>query len=262
MRLFGIRSAAMLTIGLAGCVLAQAGPIYISDSAGELATVSTAGVVHIIGTARYPSGAPILFGDIAVSAAGKVYGSDYGNGDDLYEVSTVDASPTKIGNSGLAYWGMTFGSNGTLYAADAGALYSVNVGTGALTLIGLNGATLAGDIEFVGGKMYETATDGYLYEINTSTGISTKIGNGTLDPTIYGLAYQGGVLYGFNYYGHMLSIDVTNGTATDLGTLTGDGLEGYILGASTAPSAVPEPATLTLALALGAGLIRRRRAAR
>lgn len=130
--------------GLAGNE--SAGLLYSidQDSSNTLVSVTTAGVITNIGaTAPTIDGRGMAYDDLN----GILYATGGGN---LWSVNTTTAVATFIGAlgvsdgvMGLAYDELTQ----TLYANDGnlnGALYTVNVGSGAATLVGLNGPLPAG----------------------------------------------------------------------------------------------------------------------
>lgn len=235
------------------------GPIYVNGSDGQLGTITPGGTFSNIGYSAYPTGAPIAFGDIAVSSSGAIYGEDYLGNQDLYFVNSANAQATLIGHTGDGIWGMTFSSKGVLYGANSTGLYTINTATGADTLIGVNGVPLAGDIEFdSAGNLYETGADGALYGINAATGAATRITgpNAAIPTDIYGLAFYKGTLYGFSGDNHVYSLDTTLGTATLIAPYSGDPFTGSTFGASTA--AVPEPMTLSILGLSSLALLKRR----
>jgi uncharacterized protein (TIGR03437 family) len=117
---------------------------------------------------------------------GKLYTADADG--DLYEINPADGSLTIVGTaSGVSY--NFFGSTLTgLYAKGRGFLYSVDPGTGAATLIGSGGLPTG-------------CTVGSL---------------STNSATLYYACFNGGTLTD-----NLFTIDVTNSTATPVGSLGG-----------------------------------------
>lgn len=163
--------------------------------------------------------------------------ADWDTGD-LYSVSTLDASMTLIGNTGLTFsvGGLEYRqSDGTLFAFSAGlpaatpTLYTVNPSTAALTPVGPLGlSTFEGGLAIApDGTAYGvnqgTNTTCALFSVNLSTGAAASIGtigNGAHD--INGLTYRSdGKLVGFDRVTNsLLEIDPTTpGTPTTIAVL-------------------------------------------
>ncbi len=86
--------------------------------------------------------------DIALDpTSGLLYGLS-GSGFSLSLINTTNAAPTFIGGTGSGLNGLTFDSAGTLYASGGNSLFTVNLGSGAASLIGNTGYTSSGDIAF------------------------------------------------------------------------------------------------------------------
>ena len=90
--------------------------------------------------------------------------------------------------------------------------------------------------------------------MNTTTGLASLVGN--IGFEVFALDYANGSLFGFTASGQIITIDTTTGTGTFLANQSA----GNVFSATSAGSAVPEPASLTL-LAGGIGLafVKRRR---
>lgn len=184
--------------------------------------------------------------NISSAHAATLYTSDTASAG-LYGISTTDASSWLIGPfesagfmAGLAYdpsadifYGTTTGSDG---------LYSINRATGIATFIGDLGVGLMHGLAFdsLNGRLFgtfgnnlqtgsTTSFRNFLYEIDTSTGAATAIGEigNFLEfgiDTVSGLAYDttNGVLYGSlsgpwltnGPIGGLISIDTATGTGS------------------------------------------------
>src|SRR5579871_1370725 len=103
----------------------------------------------------------------------------------------------------------------TAYAVDGSDnLWSVNLATGASTLIGNDGAFLEGLALSPGGVLYGTDTGGNVYTINTTTAASTLLGNN-------GFGNEGGLDFaGSNLWASNFSSPTT---LNELNTTTGLG---------------------------------------
>jgi FG-GAP-like repeat/FG-GAP repeat len=160
-------------------------------------------------------------------------------------VGTVNSSTgaiTLAGNAGVDLTDLA-SIRGKLYGISAVALYSVNTGTGAATVIGSLGVGGAmSRLAFgPGGALYATSsTTGLLYTVNTSTGKATAL-SGVLPTSSAGdLAYLGGVFYLADAYGELdkLSIAGSSVTYSVVGTIgytvtgLGVGADGLLYGDS------------------------------
>jgi hypothetical protein len=128
---------------------------------------------------------------------------------------------------GLAIMAMAFGPDGTLYAVGGctpngndcdptvpnfNSLYTVNVVTGALTLIGPTGAPeyfmdlafdRSGNMWGVTSSLTPTYVPAVLYRINPETGRATKVVNLVGSNTVMGLAFApDGKLYATDFVGN------------------------------------------------------------
>ncbi len=234
---------------------------------------------------------------MATAGSGRAFGGIVGygvdNNDDLYSINLGTATATLIGSTGAFLEGIAFSPGGTLYGTDAsGNLYTINPSTGASTLIGNTGL---GDVEgliFSGNTLLGTnfTNPTTIYSINTSTAgvtplVTTDPGEGvtralTLEnsntaliasdsPTfqtlisvnlttgattvlgslgsngIYGMDFGNSVLYGLGQQGAVYTIDPTTGATTLVGST---GSQFWLDLAITNSATVPEPSTFVLAV--------------
>tara|TARA_R110002111_G_scaffold46192_9_gene83258 strand:+ start:1223 stop:2041 length:819 start_codon:yes stop_codon:yes gene_type:complete len=113
---------------------------------------------------------------------------------------------------GLAYNSIT----GVMYARSFDNLYTIDIGTGATTLIGPSHNDITGltfDSSFT--TLYSISQyDGSFYSVNPDTGATTLIGNsGILTPL--GLSTRSdGTIFGVNIYGRLYTIDPHTGAST------------------------------------------------
>jgi WD40 repeat protein len=157
-------------------------------------------------------------------------------------LATID-SATGIGSSsigtfgGTNYWGLAFGPDGALYAAN-GTLATVNLSTGAATSKGSSDGISA--LAFApNGTLYGAALFGNtLYTVNTTTGATTAVGAvGALGSTsLMDLAFDPlGNLYAVSSNGgasSILQISTTAGTILSTKSVNATGLMGLTFDAS------------------------------
>ncbi len=252
-----------LAVVLVGALPAFAdGVIYGSANNNNLYSINpTTGVATLIGSMGQ------VMTDIAINGSNQMFAiGPLANGNtNLYSINLANGAPTTIGSNNNFLNALGFGSGGTLYAAggdpvQGGTLFgTVNTGTGAFTSIHNNpGNNSSGDLAFafLNGVMYAstfgaihgTSSD-QLWTVNLATGVETFVGN-IGKPNVFGLAVLGGVLYGLDNAGDLLTINPTTG----VGTVVANNAIGWT-GATSAPDQVvrtPEPGGLLL---LGSGML-------
>lgn len=214
---------------------------------------------------------------------GVLYGST-GNTSPTAPRSLITIDPatglaTLVGGYGAGNQTMadiTFRPNGTLYGwlePSTDDLYTINTTTGAATLVGDSGLSTYGSglASDAAGTLYfaGTGTDSDLRTIDPVTGLPTTVailsaGVNSGDP-ISAMAFDSsGVLFGvegtFETSAYLVSIDTVSGAITLRGQSI-DRLDAIVFAPTTA--AVPEPASITTAVAGAVGLFglaRRRKA--
>lgn len=268
----------VLTLLVAGTASAEAATaaVWVSNSAGHLATVHTStGAVHDVGQIAV-SGRSLVMSDIAISSAGIMYGVDGTSTptSSLYQINPLTAAATFIGGLGTNVNSLAFGLDGKLYAAND-SLWTVNTVTGSAFNKGNAGTVYhsEGDLTFLNGNLYLTGCTtalnlcgtSHLIKINTTSGAGTDIGDTGFNQ-MYGLAADDTALFGFsgsstnNADKFVYRIDAMTGHAIASQGFSGDSI-GPIYGAALAP--VPEPETYAMMLAglgLVCSIIRRRKA--
>ncbi|SER25054.1 PEP-CTERM protein-sorting domain-containing protein [Nitrosomonas sp. Nm51] len=174
----------------------------------------------------------------------------------LITIDTTTGAGTAVGALGVSVTGpgLAISASGSAFMADqfGGDLWTVNLGTGAATLLnGSIGADLDG-LTFLGNTLYGVdAGNDSLYTVDTVTGAASLVGaGGTLTglSTQSALATDGTWLYAGDDDGDYFRINPATGAATVI-TTDGTDVEGLAIQQSTA---VPLPTTLAL---LGIGLI-------
>lgn len=153
-------------------------------------------------------------------------------GDSSGNLGTVDVATgaaTVIGNMGATMTDIAFDPSGNLYGVTFTDLYAINKTTAATTLIGSLG-TAVNSLVFDGsGTLY--AANNNLYSINTGTGAASLIGNGGAPYSSSGdLAFVGGKLYLSSTPGDSL---IELDTATGAGSLIGNIGFGSVFGLAT-----------------------------
>ena len=143
----------------------------------HLATINTTtGAATLIGA---PTGIPELMA-LAFSTSGTLYGASWGT-NLLYQINTTTGAATTVGALGFGgVMDLAFDANGDLYALSSN-LYKVNLTTGAGSLVTtLANSCLMGMTVDPAGRFLATdycAGSSPLYQINTSNGSLTNLGN-------------------------------------------------------------------------------------
>jgi hypothetical protein len=159
-----------------------------------------------------------------------------GQGQKIYTLSPVNASPTFVGSpyvlNGLLT-DLTYDStHDVLYATTANnnSLYAINRTTGAATLVGALGTSIDGlAFDSVSGNLYGSSSANHgFYQISSSSGHATFIGSIGLfysdyTESVNGLAFDPvthvlyGCITGSSYLGGLVTINTTTGAGTFLG---------------------------------------------
>jgi hypothetical protein len=178
------------------------------------------GQVIVIGPVTGTVGGDSLT-DIAMSASGTLYGSDYS---DLYTINPTTGAATLVGPTGTSDLnGLVVGPTGTIYGSGYidDDLYTIDPTTGAATVVGPTSFSSSGDLAFAdNGTLYMTALDGPtdgLVAVNPSTGAGTLVG-AIGHSHVYGLASSYGTLFGATEGGDLLTINPTTGAGTVIAT--------------------------------------------
>jgi hypothetical protein len=199
--------------------------LYFSDDRNQLFRTDpvTFGAVKI-------GNLSVQLTDLAVAPDGTLYGVSF---DNLYLVNSTNASLTLIGALGVASMNaLVFDTAGHAFAASdtSPGLYSVNIATGAATLIGNNGLTSDGDLAFIDNHLYLATNQNSFAELDTHTGsVISNVPDGIAN--LYGLAFSHGAMYGFAG-SSVYTIDPHSG-ASNLYTTYSSATVGSILGAAT-----------------------------
>jgi DNA-binding beta-propeller fold protein YncE len=267
-RVFGLLAASAAILCALSTSPVQASDLFYTTAGGGLVAINVRDVNHITTTLI----GPICCGGtaaLALSPSGTLYGM-VGNLFVSQQLATIDratGNTTLVGVpvAGLAVMAMDFAADGTLYAVGGcnpsfanpvgagctpgtknyNALYTVDVGTGAFTLIGSTGAPLYFmDLAFDrDGNMYGVACDLFpsggdlstLYSIDRATGAATKIVDLVGSTSIMGLAFdrKKNKLYATDFYSNnsaLYSVDMKTGFLTPIAT-TGYGFSSGLVSA-------------------------------
>ncbi len=174
--------------------------------------------------------APSSAGDFIAAgtwADGVWYGEEYGTGN-LYTIDESDGTMTLVGSGGVGFNGMAYDGS-TMYACTSTDLYSVDLSTGASTMIGAMGnpgAVMIG-LACDGSTLYGVDLgDDNFYTIDMGTGAATVVGSLGIDLNYAQDAEydkDNGVLYlsAYTTAGELYTVDVSTGTATFVGAFPG-----------------------------------------
>jgi hypothetical protein len=192
---------------------------------------------------------------------GQLYGLGLRSGPlatDLFRIDTQTGAATDLGLSNFNAAGAGSGSSGVLFGIDVqnNKLYSVTPPAPAGTFI----ATLP----FIADGLVAISPDGHLfaagngdgsfYSVDTSTGMSTLVGNTGQGVNLFAGSFVGSTLYGFNgATDAILTIDPMTAATTQVATAALP--SGYAVFAAAAPLAVPEPASLALGVIGGLAVL-------
>ena len=194
------------------------GPIcFESDNPGEINSI-----------------APTVSADFIAGgcwANGVWYGSEYGTSSQIWTIDENTGTMTAIGFAGIDIHGMAYDpSTGILYGSSPTALYTINMATGAGTLIGT--FNIGGELVIAiacdeVGNMYahDIVTDA-IYTVNTATGQATLIGpTGLSCNYAQDMAYdmENGILYlsAYTSQGELYTCNVATGACTFIGAFEG-----------------------------------------
>jgi hypothetical protein len=244
---------------------AQAGLIiYVEDVNNNLGVVdATTGVVSKVVAIKGTSGDTVT--DIAFNASGVLYGvTGPGAHSNLYTINITTGQATLVGGIGASEINaLTFGSDGSLYAASANTtnIYKLNLNNGNGTDLGSDGFVSSGDLAFNNGSLYLTAngprSDIDLIKINlTGNSVSGGTNLGVVGyPVVHGLVTgSDGVLYGASNT-DIISINPQSGMGTFVSDYTNNTLGlGDARGATTMPESVVVPVPGNIALLFSGSL--------
>jgi hypothetical protein len=164
--------------------------------------------------------------DIALDKTGAMYGATFGG---LYRIDKTTAACTMIAPGNYPN-SLSFVPEGTVDPAKealvgyVGSTYvRIDTTTGQITNIGaLSGGYISsGDVvSVIGGGTYLTVKGGNcddcILEVDPKTGALIKLIGPVQHPDVFGLAFWGGVAYGFDQGGVLFQIDLTNGMTIDI----------------------------------------------
>jgi hypothetical protein len=161
----------------------------------------------------------ILLARLDLLSAGPILWVD----DSAGRIGTVDVATgaaTVVGNAGVVLTDIAFDPSGNLYGISFSSLYQINKNTGAATFIGNNGVTEMNALVF--------GANGTLYAASSSDTNLYTINLSTGAATALGnigrasagdLAFNGGNLYESDAADHLLRINLAIPSATDLGPI-------------------------------------------
>jgi hypothetical protein len=292
-----IKRAVLIALCLAGLISTSGAQETLYVATGSK---GAAGVLYTVNplTAAFTQVAPILAGGNAIGMTGLAFdplnsvlygitGFESPNSPrSLVTINPTTGAATIVGtlidnpaNGAVGLSDISFRSDGTLFGIGVGdELYTINLASGALTLVGSTGNQIGGGLAFnSSGALYAArAAAGSLDTLDPSTGARTVGPTMTNAPfaanspqaVMNALAFNGAnVLYGSNsdraqngatsVNVDLVTINTSTGVVTNIGALPVN-IDAIAFG-----PAVPEPSSILL-LGVGAGMgwFLRRRAAR
>lgn len=164
--------------------------------------------------------------DIAIDKGGTIFATTFGG---LYKIDKLTAACTFVSSGGYPN-SLSFVPVGTLdpnvealVGYNGGQYVRIDTTTGTTTVIGNlgGGYSSSGDVvSLIGGGTYLTVTgnncNDCIVSIDPSTGALVSLIGQVGHNQVFGLAYWGGVAYGFNNGGQLFQIDVANGSTIDI----------------------------------------------
>jgi len=219
---------------------------------------------HATAKSQYVGGAPISLNSMAMDASGTIYttGREASSPWETY-LFTIDpgTGATKRGPRTTSTSALAFSPEGRLFAMRTDSmkndLYTLDIETGALTLVGYPGVAGIQTLDFSPNGTLYGFDAGYASErgiglvtIDPITGLATDV-----DPMVHGnpsevqsIAFApDGTLYGASE--NLYTVDVNSGALTLVGPI--QGIQGDIRGMVW----IPEPSTLTALATLAAALL-------
>ncbi|VXD24081.1 Putative exosortase, PEP-CTERM interaction domain protein (modular protein) [Planktothrix serta PCC 8927] len=198
------------------------------------------------------------FHDIALSENGKLFGVSTNS--QLYSIDQSSGVSSLIGNLGVRFSSLGFSSNNVLYGASGSGFYTVDIMTGAASLVSsIPGFNSVGDIvfdpknnQFLASSTSVNSGSNSLFSIDL-TGSGKKIGDIGFNNVI-GLFFDNETLFAYTLDRKQLIINSETGVGTLDKNVTG--VNGLISGAASLPStgsktSVPEPSSMLGLLAFG-----------
>ncbi len=190
--------------------------------------------------------------DIALDKLGNMVGTTFGG---LYEIDKATAKCTQIA-AGSYPNSLSFVPQGTvdpdveaLVGFEGSTYVRIFTDSGQKQTIGaLNGGYVSsGDVvSVIGGGTYLTVFGGpescsdCIIEVDPKTGAFVKNVGALGHSSVYGLAFWGGAAYGFDAFGELFQIDLTNGTTMNI-VIPGAPADLSFYGAGSSTSAPLEP---------------------
>lgn len=245
-------------LALGNPAVAQTAYAMDSDNDNLYRVDLATGIATLIGSVGYNDVEALAFHP----TTGVLYGVDDST-DSLVTCDTTTAACTLVGSLGVDVFnpGMDFSSTGTLYLVsqdDPGNLYTVNISTGVVTLIGSLGGTANGNSLALGPAtagcpsgafMLDGINTPDIYCLNLTTGAATLVGS-------TGVSMEGQPAMAFDASGtlwlveeedtngRIFKVDTNTGAATDVGyTLSAGGFDALTIEGSKAPPVVPSAVT-------------------
>ncbi|HMP03136.1 MAG TPA: hypothetical protein PKD86_00455 [Gemmatales bacterium] len=257
-----VPASAQTLYGVTGAGGASSSLYTIDLTTGAATLVGPTGFSHVTGLAFDPT-TGVLYGHISA-----LFGSTPLT--QLITINPLTGVGTLVGHSGLQSPDMSFRADGTLFAWGEETdfnpffdrLYTVDVGTGAATLVGTSSTA-----SFRTGMAF--ATDGTLFlksnlalfTLNPADGSSTSVGTITGVSTLHNALAFDSATNGYSIrredgVSFLVAVDTVNLTAFEIGDMGVSDMSA--LAFDVAP--IPEPGTLVLAgLALGTVAVTARR---
>ncbi|MEM8798735.1 MAG: tandem-95 repeat protein [Pseudomonadota bacterium] len=207
---------------------------YVTDMS-QFGTVNpTTGELNIISS----TGGRVL-ADIAVSPEGELFAIDF-QSSELLQLDPADGSVLEVIATELPRYtnSLSFASDGSLYSVGRtnSHLYRIDQDSGAITDMGDTGHFSSGDLVEVEGKLYLSATNKTIVELDVDaadgTTVPTSVAAGDIagGAELFGISSNGdGTLYAIDTNENVYEVDLDTGTAAQVSTLSA-GINNFVIG--------------------------------